>query len=95
VHTLMGMVSAGLGVGVAPSSVTRVAHPNIVIRPIRPSVTAPPLTLVWRQDDERPTVAHLLRTVRRELGIAGEGVPQRDYDSAYLHALHNDLAKVS
>jgi DNA-binding transcriptional LysR family regulator len=45
VHSILGMVAAGLGVAIGPSSLTRYPRDDVTYLPVRPSITIPNLTL--------------------------------------------------
>ncbi|HUF50761.1 MAG TPA: LysR family substrate-binding domain-containing protein [Longimicrobiales bacterium] len=49
-HTLVALVSAGLGVTLIPRSVAAVPRHGVVVRPLAHAAPALPLHVVWRRD---------------------------------------------
>ncbi|GAA0896708.1 LysR family transcriptional regulator [Pseudonocardia zijingensis] len=88
VHTLAGVVAAGLGVGLAPQSTQRRGTPGAVFVPVSPAVLAPPLTLVWRADDRSESLARVVGTIRTVLGVEAEPQDAVAVDRAYVAAVH-------
>ncbi|MFE0019909.1 LysR family transcriptional regulator [Amycolatopsis sp. NPDC059021] len=63
-HTVLGLVAAGVGVGIGPDSVAKVRLGETVYRPLRPAIAAPDLTMVWRAGNDRPVAANFVDMVR-------------------------------
>lgn len=77
-HTILGLVSAGVGIGIGPESLAKARFAETVCRPLRPSITAPDLTMMWRTNDESPVLRNFVRIVREVVapgGLLGEAGP--------------------
>jgi DNA-binding transcriptional LysR family regulator len=62
VHTVLSLVGAGLGVSVLPSSVRRLAGPEVVVRPLSQHVPVVETAVLRRRADlPSPQVQHFLR----------------------------------
>lgn len=62
VHTVVSLVGAGLGVSVLPSSVRRLAGPEVVVRPLSRHVPVVETAVLRRRVDQpSPQVQHFLR----------------------------------
>jgi DNA-binding transcriptional LysR family regulator len=70
--TNINLVAAGVGISIVPASMRGIRVGGIHYRRLaaRPRLTAP-LTLAYRADDERPTLANLLEAARRLSGESG------------------------
>lgn len=58
-QTVLGLVSAGLGVSLVPASVARFTRDGTVLRPLRPTGSGLSLALVWRRNDRSSAVQTL------------------------------------
>ncbi|MCE0765281.1 LysR substrate-binding domain-containing protein [Pseudonocardia kujensis] len=87
IHTVVGMVAAGLGIAVAPESAVVPGRLDVVFRPLAPTVLAPPLSLIWRADDRRASTAAFWQLAREVLEIEAEPVSEQEFDRRYLTAL--------
>jgi DNA-binding transcriptional LysR family regulator len=68
IHTMLALVSAGIGVAVVPEAVEDLHAKGVVLRPLRPSPdTRAELHAVWRRDNESPTFRRFRETVLRRL----------------------------
>ncbi|MBD1552326.1 LysR family transcriptional regulator [Pseudomonas typographi] len=67
---LLGLIRAGLGAGIVPSSLTRLRPPGIIFVDLEATPVTTAMYIVWRGNDENPAVPALLRQV---VGI--EGLP--------------------
>lgn len=73
VRTIVELVSAGLGVSLAPQSLARLRLPGVVYRPVADQHDIMLETgLAWRSDDTSPTVEAFVRTALDTVG-AGRG----------------------
>ncbi|MGQ0537635.1 MAG: LysR substrate-binding domain-containing protein [Gemmatimonadaceae bacterium] len=63
-QTLAGLVSAGVGVTLLPSSVAGAPRAGLVTRPLSGRAPKLPLHLIWRTGDLPPTAAQFLATAR-------------------------------
>lgn len=61
-NVLLALVSAGLGVTLAPASVRNAPPAGVVFREL-PDAGVTELALAWRGDDDSPLVAHVLKTL--------------------------------
>jgi DNA-binding transcriptional LysR family regulator len=68
-HTLLALVSAGLGVTLVPQWVARVQQPDVVYIPLDELLTPYELIVAWNSNTDNPAVANF-----REIsaGIAGQ-----------------------
>jgi DNA-binding transcriptional LysR family regulator len=62
--SVVGLVGAGIGISIVPSSVRRMSISNVVYKPLRGVKTYAEMVMVWRTDGETPVVAQFLRSVR-------------------------------
>jgi len=67
-NTLVALVSAGLGVTLAPSAAERVPRAGVAFRPLRDMDLRLPLVAAWHRADARPTVASFLEVLREVVG---------------------------
>jgi DNA-binding transcriptional LysR family regulator len=64
-HTVVGLVSAGIGVALVPASTQRIALPGVAYRPLRGAAPRSRTALAWRRSDSSPVVAAFLDVARR------------------------------
>ncbi len=64
IRSVVGLVGAGIGISIVPSSVQRMNISNVVYRRLRGVRSYAEMVMVWREDGETPVVAQFLRTVR-------------------------------
>ncbi len=62
--TAVGLVGAGLGVGIMPSSVCNISVPGVIYKPLEPLVVRD-VVMAWRRDSASPVVRNLVALVRR------------------------------
>jgi DNA-binding transcriptional LysR family regulator len=61
-NTAVHLVAAGLGVALAPASVSRIAPSSVAVRPLRQHVASIESAMVWRRHERpSPVVARFLR----------------------------------
>ncbi len=63
-RSVVGLVGAGIGISIVPSSVQRMNISNVVYRRLRGVRSYAEMVIVWRKDGETPVVAQFLRAVR-------------------------------
>jgi DNA-binding transcriptional LysR family regulator len=63
-RSVVGLVGAGIGISIVPSSVQRMAISNVVYRRLRGVRSYAEMVMVWRKDGETPVVSQFLRAVR-------------------------------
>ena len=63
-HTMVSLVSAGLGVSIVAASVSRFQPPNVVFRSLDDPELYIEFGLAWRADDRSPAVAAFCETAR-------------------------------
>ena len=69
-HTVLALVSAGLGLALVPEAAARIQLEDIVLRPL--DMTSPPLAelcLAWNKNDRNPTINSFLDLVKDEWSI--------------------------
>ena len=59
-HTIVSLVSGGIGVALVPASVKALHREGVVYRPIRGERTLVETGAAWRRADESPLVKSLL-----------------------------------
>jgi len=59
-QTIAGLVSAGLGAALVPSSTAVIRAGEVAYRPLSTRIDPVPLHVVWRADDRPPTVARFV-----------------------------------
>ena len=93
-HTLFGMIAAGVGIGLAPQS-ARTDRSDVVFVPLAPPVLAPPLTLLWRSHDERELRHRFVATTRDALHLTAPECDATDLDRRYRAALRDHTTRVA
>ena len=68
-QTIVSLVSANLGVSILPASIQEVQRQGVVYRPIHHTESLAKISIVWRTNDELPTLDRLLKIA---LGNASE-----------------------
>jgi DNA-binding transcriptional LysR family regulator len=63
--TIVGLVSSGLGVSVAPLCVSQLSLRGVVYRPIRPASFTTVTAMMWRKNDRRPALRRFAEAVAR------------------------------
>lgn len=69
-HTVMALVSAGLGLALVPEAAARIQLEDVVLRPL--DMDSPPmaeLCLAWNSQDSNPAVRSFLELVQEEWSI--------------------------
>jgi DNA-binding transcriptional LysR family regulator len=64
-HTVVGLVSAGIGVALVPASTQRIGLGGVAYRPLREKTPPSRTTLAWRRGDASPVLAAFLDVSRR------------------------------
>ncbi len=93
-HTVVGMVSANVGLGLIPQSARIAERADVAFVPTRPPVLAPPLTLVWRAGDEREISRKFLGIVRDVLRVTDKVMTGHALNRAYLTTLRKQVTQV-
>ncbi|MDR3709902.1 MAG: LysR family transcriptional regulator [Capsulimonadaceae bacterium] len=65
IQTAISLVSAGMGVTLAPGSIQRLGWPGIVYKPIAPPTPTSDLIAAYRPDDTSPVLRGFLEVARR------------------------------
>lgn len=63
-HTVLGLVSAGIGVAMVPDSSRSIGIPAVRFRPFREATPLARVALVWRRNDTSPVLDEFLKTAR-------------------------------
>lgn len=66
--TILGLVSAGLGVTLVPESIGRLQWPRVQYRPLSPRGVTTEIAMGFREESLRPPVTQFVHLVRAELG---------------------------
>jgi DNA-binding transcriptional LysR family regulator len=64
-HTVVGLVSAGIGVALVPASTQRIGLAGVVYRPLREKTPSSRTAVAWRRLDSSPVVKAFLDVARR------------------------------
>lgn len=72
-QTMLGLVSAGLGISLVPSSAQRFTRDGTVLRLLRPSPNHLCLALMWRRDDPSSALRTLCKITRNVTRLASTG----------------------
>jgi DNA-binding transcriptional LysR family regulator len=64
-QTVIGLVSAGIGVALVPDSARMIGLPGVVYRPLRERTPFARIALAWRRADGSPVLAGFVETARR------------------------------
>lgn len=64
-HAVIGLVSAGIGVALVPSSAQKIGLPGVVYRPIREATPLACVAIARRRSDASPVVAAFLEVAHR------------------------------
>lgn len=67
IATMIGLVSAGLGVALVPESANLFMHPNVRFCKLTDTSTAVPLLAIWKAPTQDATVENFLQEVRNNL----------------------------
>ncbi len=59
--TILGLVSAEIGISILPSSVQNLHRQGVVYRPIQEQTLATQLTVAWRRDNSSPILQQFLK----------------------------------
>ena len=92
--TVIGLVAAGVGLGVVPGSAKASARADVCFVPLSPSVAAPPLALIWRSQDGRPLRRRLEAVTRDVLHLSADVMTARELDQVFLTALREQTGQV-
>jgi DNA-binding transcriptional LysR family regulator len=64
-HTVVGLVSAGIGVALVPASTRKLGVAGVTYRPLREATPQSRTALAWRRADTSPAVAAFVEVTRR------------------------------
>lgn len=64
-HLVLGLVSAGLGVSLVPSSIAQIKHKYIVFKRLTDKLSRMTIQLAWLDQNRSPIVSHFVETARR------------------------------
>jgi DNA-binding transcriptional LysR family regulator len=64
-HTVLGLVSAGIGVAFVPTSAGIFRLAGVAYRPLREKTPVAQTAAVWRRADSSPALAAFLRTAKQ------------------------------
>jgi DNA-binding transcriptional LysR family regulator len=64
-ETIVGLVAAGLGIAIVPTSLQNFHRDGVVYRPLKEEISNTGLYLAWRQHDSSPVVRAFLGLARR------------------------------
>ncbi|MFC0409783.1 LysR substrate-binding domain-containing protein [Roseomonas elaeocarpi] len=78
IHTILPLVSAGLGLAIVPESARRLGMPGIRYRVLDADTPSTELFAVTREDDATPALLAVLDVLRREVAQLPAGAAVRD-----------------
>lgn len=67
-QTIVSLVAGGMGVSLVPASMQNLQRTGVVYRPLKPPVPTSDLAVMWRPDDESPSLRRFLEIVREAVG---------------------------
>jgi DNA-binding transcriptional LysR family regulator len=67
-QTIIGLVSAGMGMALVPQSVSNLKRPGVDYRPLRDATALIETGLAWRRDNASPVLAAMLAMLREAQG---------------------------
>ena len=76
IRTVLGLVSAGLGLSLVPESVSTGERAGVVFRPIEGRAPTVDLALAWRADDSSPALAAFLEVAHAGLSQEPDATPE-------------------
>lgn len=65
---LLGLIAAGVGVGLPMASFSRVSHPGVVFVALEGAAPKATLLLLWRREEDRELVRTLVSVAREVAG---------------------------
>lgn len=71
IHSILALVSAGLGVAIVPAAAQNLHFEGVTFRPIQTTPEKPvELYLVWRKDNDNPILSQFLELIHRPDALA-------------------------
>ncbi len=67
IQTIISLVSANMGVSIVPKSTQDIQRQGVIYKPILDDTPAASIALIWRTNDDSPTVTRLLEIVLNEV----------------------------
>jgi DNA-binding transcriptional LysR family regulator len=67
IQTIISLVSANMGVSIVPKSTQDIQRQGVIYKPILDDTPVAAIALIWRTNDDSPTVARLLEIVLNEV----------------------------
>lgn len=64
-HTIIGLVAAGLGIAIIPASLQNFHRSGVIYRPLQEQIPKTGLYLAWRQHDTSPVIRAFLSLAQR------------------------------
>ena len=66
-QTIVGLVSAGMGLALVPQSVSKLMRPGVEYRLLRDPTPQVETGLAWRRDNASPVLAGFLELLRKNI----------------------------
>jgi DNA-binding transcriptional LysR family regulator len=73
-HTLIGLVAAGIGTAIVPASVAALQPPHVTFRPLRGVAARMITSLAWRRGNASPLLPVLVAALREEARLSQPGL---------------------
>jgi len=77
IHSILALVSAGLGVALVPESASMLHFGGIVLRPLKMHAVFADLHLVWKTDNKNPALPVFIDLVRNHFAISDKTLRTR------------------
>lgn len=75
-HTVVGLVSAGIGVALVPASTQKIGLVGVAYRPLREATPYAKTAVAWRREDSSPVIKAFLDVARRVAKQVNSGPSQ-------------------
>jgi len=75
-HTVVGLVSAGIGIALVPASTQKIGLVGVAYRPLREATPYAKTAVAWRREDSSPVIKAFLDVARRVAKQVNSGPAQ-------------------
>lgn len=72
IHTVLGLVGAGLGIALMPIAAVRQSTPRVRFLAVTPPIPSVEIGLAWRRDDQNPALAFFREAVKEGVDALSE-----------------------
>lgn len=74
-QTIIGLVSAGMGIAIVPSSLQNLQRSGVIYREIKETTPLVETAVVWQDEEETPIMRQFLQVVRK---VSSKFIPQQN-----------------